>query len=369
MSSGGGLEAGLYGDRGPGVPRPWVGLAGGGGGLSGLGDGALGYGDVDEGLDGVVLGGRPCGGGGRWGEGGSGCGGWGPWFRLGFGLGRCRLSCGCRFCGVGGCAGRCWWCCCCWWCGRLGFSLGLGSSFRLGSGSRLRRTSFRRCEGTGAWWGGLPACCRSSWVARVGVRGPPIAWRVAAALALAVALWMMTAGRGGSEDEVGDIDEDEDEEEVVISGEAGCAVMPAVAGLWAAASAAATAGRMEGMSFGCRFGVGGSGGPAVTWRPGSDLVARRADPIGSSRGGRRGVMVFAFWAWHGRGPAMREVVWVGVRGGKKFAWAAFGGRGGGAWVFGVVCGGLCGPLGGVGVSWGVGLDAVGVCGSADVGGG
>ena len=49
----------------------------------------------------------------------------------------------------------------------------------------------------------------------------------------------------------------EDEEEVVVLGDAGCAVMRAVAGLWAAASAAATAGRMEGMSSGCRLGVVG----------------------------------------------------------------------------------------------------------------
>ena len=61
---GGGSGAGLEGDGGRGVPRPWVGLAGGGGGLWGVDDGALGDGDVDEGLDGVVLGGRLCGGGG-----------------------------------------------------------------------------------------------------------------------------------------------------------------------------------------------------------------------------------------------------------------------------------------------------------------
>ena len=42
----------------------------------GLDDGALGDGDVDEGLDEVVLGGRLCGGGGRWSEGGVGYGGW-----------------------------------------------------------------------------------------------------------------------------------------------------------------------------------------------------------------------------------------------------------------------------------------------------
>ena len=61
---GGGLGAGLDGDGGRGVPRPWVGLAGGGGGLRGMDDGALGDGDAEEGLDGVVLGRRLCGGGG-----------------------------------------------------------------------------------------------------------------------------------------------------------------------------------------------------------------------------------------------------------------------------------------------------------------
>ena len=47
-------------------------------------DGPLGDGDVDEGLDGIVLGGRLCGGGGSWWEGGVGCGGWGvlAWIRV-----------------------------------------------------------------------------------------------------------------------------------------------------------------------------------------------------------------------------------------------------------------------------------------------
>ena len=74
--------------------------------------------------------------------------------------------------------------------------------------------------------------------------GVGVAWRAAAALTFAVALWMRSAGRGGSEDEVEEVEEAEDEEEVV---DAGCAVMRAVSGLWVAASAAATAGRMEGM--------------------------------------------------------------------------------------------------------------------------
>ena len=50
-------------------------------------------------------------------------------------------------------------------------------------------------------------------------------------------------------------------------------------------------------------------------------------------------MPFSFWTWLGRGPAMCEVVCVGVRGGEQFTWAAFRGRGGWAWVFWGVCGG------------------------------
>ena len=93
----GGSGAGLAGDGGRGVPRLWVGLAGGGCGLWGMDDGALGDGDGDEGLDGVVLGGRLCGGGGcRW-EGGVGGG---SWLGLAFGLRWCRLGlCRC-VCGV-----------------------------------------------------------------------------------------------------------------------------------------------------------------------------------------------------------------------------------------------------------------------------
>ena len=84
MGGGGGAGTGLNGDCGRGVPRPWVGLAGGGGGLWGMDDGVLGDWDVDEGLDRVVFGGCLCGGGGRWWEGGVGCGGWGvlAWVRV-----------------------------------------------------------------------------------------------------------------------------------------------------------------------------------------------------------------------------------------------------------------------------------------------
>ena len=98
----------------------------------------------------------------------------------------------------------------------------------------------------------------------------------APALVFAVALRMRAAGRGGSEDEVEEVDEVEDDEEVV---DAGWAVMRA--GLWAAASAAATAKRMEGMSSGCRWGAGGWGGPVVTWRPGGPIWSAAAGEGGA----------------------------------------------------------------------------------------
>ena len=152
--------------------------------------------------------------------------------------------------------------------------------------------------------------------------------RAAAALAFAVALRMSLAGRGGSEDEVEEVDEAEDEEEVV---DAGWAVMRA--GLRAAASAAATAGRMEGMSPGCRLGAGSWGGPVVTWRPGG--------PIWSAAAGEGGA---------GLRPSLSGLGWARVlqcarscglvsAGGEQFAWAAFRGRGGWAWVLWGVCGG------------------------------
>ena len=147
--------------------------------------------------------------------------------------------------------------------------------------------------------------------------------RAAAALAFAVALRMRAAGRRGSEDEVEEVDEAGDEGEVV---DAGWAVMRA--GLWAAASAAATAGMMEGISSGCRWGAGGWGGPVVTWRPGG--------PIWSAAAGEGGA---GLW------PSPSGLGWAGVRQcvrlcGLASAWTAFRGRGGWAWVFWGVCGGL-----------------------------
>ena len=159
-------------------------------------------------------------------------------------------------------------------------------------------------------------CCRGAGVACVG------------------ALWMRSAGRGGSEEEVEDVDEDEDKEELVVLRDVGCAAMPAGAALWAAAaSPAATAGRMEGISLGC-----GTGGECLEG-PGPDLAVRRADPVGSGGRGLRGAAGSAFGIQLGCDSAMLEGVRFGVRGGKQFAWAAFGGQGGWAWGFEGVCGG------------------------------
>ena len=121
VGRGGGSGARFDGDGGRGVPRPWVGLAGGGGCLWGMDDGALGDGDVDEGLDGVVLGGRLCGGGGCWWEGGVGCGGWGvlAWVRVWV-----------RVVSVGVLSLRLW-CCVCSLGRRFGFGVGFGVGVRF----------------------------------------------------------------------------------------------------------------------------------------------------------------------------------------------------------------------------------------------
>ena len=166
-------------------------------------------------------------------------------------------------------------------------------------------------------------CCQVAGVACVGVRGRPATWCAAAALALPVALGMRSAGRGGSEEEVEDVDEVEDEEEVVVYGDVGCATMRAGAALWAAAaSAAATAGRMEGISSGCGLGAGGLRGPAVTWRSGG--------PIRSAAAGGGGAVLRSLpsgFGWAGLLQCLMACSSASA-GGEQFACAAFGGLGG-----------------------------------------
>ena len=109
----GGSGAGLDGDGGQKVPRPWVGLAGYGGGLWGIDDGRLDMGMLTRVWTGscwvapsaVAV---AAGGGGAWVVVGGG-----SWLGLGFGLGQCRLGLSCCVCGV--------------LCARLGAGLGLGS--------------------------------------------------------------------------------------------------------------------------------------------------------------------------------------------------------------------------------------------------
>ena len=204
----------------------------------------------------------------------------------------------------------------------MGARLGLGSVLGLGSGSRLRTTSVRRCEGADVGSGVFPVRCRGARVACV------VVWssvRGAAALAFAVALRMRAAGRGGSEDEVEEVDEAEDEEEVV---DAGWAVMRA--GLRAAASAATTAGRMEGMSSGCRLAVRLGG-------PGRDLAARS----GQQRRGREALgcgLLLLSLAGPGSCNVRGCVGWC-PRGGTVRVGCIQGPGGGGGWVFWGVCGG------------------------------
>ena len=182
--------------------------------------------------------------------------------------------------------------------------------------------------------------------------------RGAAALAFAVAWRMRAAGRGGSVDEVEEVDEAENEEEVVG---AGWAVMRA--GLRAEASAAVTAGRMERMSSGCRFGAGGCGGPVVTLQPGG--------PIWSAAAGEGGVGLWPSPSGLGWARVLQCARLCGLAsaGGNSSRGLHSGAGGGGPGSSGVCAGGVGEPLGGVGVPRGAGLLSAGVCGLSSVGGG
>ena len=182
--------------------------------------------------------------------------------------------------------------------------------------------------------------------------------RAAAALAFAVAVRKRAAGRGGSEDEVEKEDEAENDEEVV---DAGWAVMRA--GLWAAASAAATAGRIEGMSSRCRLGAGGWGCQVVTWRPGV--------PIWSAAAGEGGAGLWPSPPRLGWARVLQCVRLCGLAsaGGNSSRGSHSGAGGGGPWSSLVCAGCVGGPLGGVGVPRGAGLFSAGVCGLSSVGGG
>ena len=165
-------------------------------------------------------------------------------------------------------------------------------------------------------------------------------------------------GEGGVEDEVEEVDEAEDAEEVV---DAGWAVMRA--GLWAAASAAATAGRMEGISSGCRLGAGAWGGPVVTWRPGG--------PIWSAAAGEGGAGLWPSPSGLGWARVLQCATSCGLASarGNSSRGLHSGAGGGGPGSSGVCAGGVGGPLGGVGVPRGAGLLSAGVCGLPSVGGG
>ena len=157
-----------------------------------------------------------------------------------------------------------------------------------------------------------------------------------------------------------EVEEAEDEEEVV---DGGWAVMRAVAGLWAAASAASTVGRFEGMSSGCGLGAGGWGGPVVTRRPGG--------PIRSAAAGEGGAGLWPSHSGLGWAGVLQCVRLCGLAsaGGNSSRGLHSGAVGGGPGSSGVCAGGVCGPLGGVGVPRGAGLPSVGVCGLSSVGGG
>ena len=161
-----------------------------------------------------------------------------------------------------------------------------------------------------------------------------------------------------------DVDEDKDEEEVVVFGHVGCAAVGAGAALLSAVpSAAAIAGRMEGISSGCGLRAGGWQGLAVTWSPGGPI---RLTAVGGGGASLRSPPSRLDWAGL---PQCLRACGLAFAGGDSSCELHFGAGEAGPGVTGVCVGGVCGSLGGLGVLWGVGLFAVGVCGLPGVWGG
>ena len=151
---------------------------------------------------------------------------------------------------------------------------------------------------------------------------------------------------------------------MVVLEDVGCAAMRAGAALWAAAtSAAATAGRMEGMSSGCRLRAGGWRGPSVTWRCCRPFLSAA---VGGGGAGLRSPPSGLGWA------CLRECVTAcaSVSAGCNSSRGLHLGAGGfGPGVSGMLAGGVCGYMVGLSVPWGLGLLAADVCGLLRVRGG
>ena len=105
------------------------------------------------------------------------------------------------------------------------------------------------------------------------------------------------------------------------------------------------------------------GGPAVTGQPG--------EPIWWAAVGEGGAGLWSSPSGLGWGGVLQCVRLFGLAsaGGNISRGLHSGAEGGGPGLSGVCTGGVCGPLGGMGVPWGMGLPSVGVCGLSGVGGG
>ena len=244
----------------------------------------------------------------------------------------------------------------------FGCRLGFGDGPWFGVRFEVEEDLGPEVRGRRCWVGEFPGVLQGCLGFFLVVGGSPVVWPAVAALAFAVAFQMRSAGRRGSVADVEDVDEAEDEAEVVVLGDAGCAVMRALAGLWGPASAAATAQRMEGMSLGCRLGMGGWGGPAVPWRPGG--------PIWLGAVGEGGAGLWSSPSGLGLAGVLQCVRLCGLASaGGTSSRGLHSGAGRGGPGFSVVCaGGVCGPLGRVGVLRGVALHSVGVWGFSSAGG-
>ena len=131
----------------------------------------------------------------------------------------------------------------------------------------------------------------------------------------------------------------------------GCAVMRAVTALRVAAAE-----RTKAIFSGCRSGAGGCKGPVAIWRPGRAIWSAAACGAGV---GLRSPTIWLGWA----GLLQFVRVCASVPTGRNSSPGLHLGAGGdGPMVTGLCAVGVCGLLGGVGVSWGTALFVAGLCG-------
>ena len=226
----------------------------------------------------------------------------------------------------------------------FGFQFSFAVGFLIGFRFEVEEDLFSEVRGQRCWVGGVHGVLLGCMGCLCGGRAPPLAWRPAAALALAVALWMRLAEKGRSEEVMEDVNEDEDEEEVVVFLGCGLRCHAGGCGFLGCGGLRRCHGGEDG---GLLDGAGASGGgAAATWRPGSPI---RSAAVGGGGAGLRSPPFRHGWAELLQ--CVRACMSVST-GGNSLRGLHSGAGGTGPGVLGGVCGGRVRVTGRVGCAVG-----------------